>query len=340
LAVTEATIAASPEAQGLIARMAQSAADPRTLTAQGAAEWKQNLKSLVAQGESALPAIREFLAKNQDVGFDGPNGQALVGYPTLRAGLFDSLAQIGGPAAMQLMTETLAYTADPTDIAALARALEQQAPGQFRQEALDAARLTLDQVAKGQVTVADVGPLFQVLQTYGDANVATDLAASLSKWPYYATMALAGLPDGQGIPALIQQLQQSQGTGSEARNLSLRMLSQLSAQYPDAASALLDQARQNQIPDRAWRQIATGLAGDQFLMALDPSLTAPGSSSVPGLKTYHMQQGNQNFYSLPLAENSQASQRLDLINQLLSATSNPAAVAALQNVRDALTPKN
>ena len=61
-------------------------------------------------------------------------------------------------------------------------------------------------------------------------------------------------------------------------------------------------------------------------------------SALPGLKTYHIQSGNQNFYSLPVGE-AQTEQRLTLINQLLSATSSPAAQAALQAARDTLTGK-
>ncbi len=326
---------ASAQSQQALAHLVQNSDNPRTLTAQGAAEWKDNLSLLVSQGEIALPEIRDFLAKNQDVAFDAPSSRALLGYSTLRAGLFDALAQIGGESALTLLIETLHSTADPADIAALAHILETQAPGQFRQAAIDVARETLQEVARGTVNVTDVGPLFQVLQNYGDANVASEIGTLSSKWPYYSTVALAQLPDGAGIPTLVEQLQKSELTG-ESRNLNLRMLSQLGAQYPAAAAALLEQARQNQIPERAWRQIATGLAGDQFMLALDPSLTVPGMPTVPGLKTYHMQQGNENFVSLPVGDNGMVSQRLDLIGQLLTATANPSAATALQTARDTL----
>jgi hypothetical protein len=102
---------------------------------------------------------------------------------------------------------------------------------------------------------------------------------------------------------------------------------------------LLDQARQNLIPDRAWRQIATGLSGDQFMLNLDPALSGKPLSELNGFATYHMEQGNQNFVSLPVGENGLAAQRLDLIGQLLGATSNPAAIAALQSARDKLSHK-
>ena len=53
----------------------------------------------------------------------------------------------------------------------------------------------------------DVGALFQVLQNHGDATTAEALAQLRSKWNYYATMALAGLPGGEGVPSLIRQVQ-------------------------------------------------------------------------------------------------------------------------------------
>jgi len=67
---------------------------------------------------------------------------------------------------------------------------------------------------------------------------------------------------------------------------------------------------------------------------------APAAAEVqlpPGLKTYHIASGNQNFYSLPLGPDAQVQQRLALIDQLLAATSNPAAVAALRTARASLT---
>jgi hypothetical protein len=335
-ALQPSLVPASPRAQEFVARIVQAGADPKTLTAEGAAEWRQNLKSLAAEGESVIPAIRDFLTKNQDVLFTAAPGQTPPMIASLRAGLFDVLGDIGGTAALQLMTDVLRSTSIPTDIAALAGELERLAPGQFRQEVVDSARRALDQVSLGQAGVQDAGPLFQVLQNYGDANVAADLAAAAAKWPYYATVALAQMPAGNGIPALIQQLQNSD-PASETRALSYRMLAQMAAQYPDAATALLDQARQNQISDRTWRQVVAGLSGDQFMLNLDPSLAAQPLSQLPGFKTYHMQQGNQNYFSLPVGENGLAAQRLDLIGQLLGATSNPAAIAALQSARDTLS---
>src|SRR5262245_66421064 len=117
------------------------------------------------------------------------------------------MRQLRGNVVLGLLDDTLRITADPGEVAMLARHLEELAPGQYRDEALNATRETLAQVAEGK-SKTDVGPLFQVLQTYGDSSVVADLQKAMPNWQHYALMTLAGLPDGQGIPALLQQAQQ------------------------------------------------------------------------------------------------------------------------------------
>jgi hypothetical protein len=59
---------------------------------------------------------------------------------------------------------------------------------------------------------------------------------------------------------------------------------------------------------------------------------------APGLKTFHVDAMNQNFYSLPLLQATDIHQRLDVIDQLLEAAAgNPAAQAALNSARAALS---
>ena len=222
----------------------------------------------------------------------------------------------------------------------MARYLEEQAPGQYKQEVVSAARDTLDQAAAGQLQVKDPGPLFQLLQNYGDATTAADLANTAPQWQYYATMALANMSDGAGVSALIQSAKEAANSGKNANPFTLQMLAQVAGQQPEAASALVEQARQNQIPDRAWTKIVEGIAGDQYQMGKPPSDPASPGVPVSGLKTYHIESGNQNFYSLPFnlyGSPEQAAQRLAVVDQLLSATQNPAAVEALKNARAVLS---
>ena len=334
----------TPYARQLVASLTNLDLTHGPITREQAQQWKQGLQLLTQQGAAAVPAIREFLEQNQELSFSAVSGGELLGESSLRVALIDALQQIGGPEATAVMLQTLQTTALPSEIALLARNLEQLAPGQYRQETLNAVNEVLAMADKGQLAGWDVGALFQVLQNYGDASTASALAQLQSKWNYYATLALAGLPGGEGVPSLIRQMQDAAAGAGGKSSLTLQILAQIATEYPDAGAALIEQARRNQIPDGAWRKIATGLAGDQYQIGTPSELSAL-SPSLPGLKTYHIESGNQNFYSLPLGANlsgDQISQRLTLIDQLLAAASSPAAVEALQNARASLDkmPKN
>lgn len=337
-------VADSAGARQVIGQMAQVQVEGGKLTAEQAQQLKQGLQQLAAQGPAAVPAIREFLEQNQDLNF-GAEGSKSVGVPSLRAGLLAALGQIGGPEAVQVSYQVLKTTGDPLEVALSARNVEEGAPGQYHQETLDAARQALAQAGQTNSPGADVGPLFQALQAYGGSEVAADLEKLATNWNYYATMALAGLPSGQGIPSLLKLAQDSasgQGIQYEYK-LALQMLAQLSPQYPDAASALLGMVQQGQVPDKAWPQIAEGLGGNQyqFTRQLPQNAIPPGASVVTGASDTSGQ--SQTFYSTPLSTDpavaGELNQRLALVDQLLASTTNPGAVAALQRARANLTAK-
>ena len=124
----------------------------------------------------------------------------------------------------------------------MARYLEEQAPGQYRQEIVGARARRWARLRGGQLTVQDAAPLFQVLQITGDASTAADLASATPQWQYYATMALAGMNEGQGVSAPVQSAQEAARSGKTQNSFTLQMLAQVAAQQPDAASALLEQA--------------------------------------------------------------------------------------------------
>ena len=95
--------------------------------------------------------------------------------------MFDALHQIGGPEATLALTDVLHTTADPAEIGLLAHHLEEMAPGEHRQEIVSAAQEILAQSAQAPAKT-DVGPLFQVLQTYGDANSVSALQEATGQW--------------------------------------------------------------------------------------------------------------------------------------------------------------
>jgi len=306
------------------------------ITPEQAQQWKQNLQALTAQGPAAVPAIREFLDQNQEVNFRSVSGGDQLGQSSLRSAMINALSQISGPEATGALVQTLQSTTLPTEIAQLAESLEQRAPGQYRQETLTAINEVLNMASNGQLPAGwDVGALFKVLQNYGDSATTSSLEQLQGPYKYYATMSLAGMQGGDGVSALMRQVQDPAAGGK--RDFAFQMLAQVASQYPDAGSALVQQAQANQIPDAAWTKIATGLAGDQYQIGEPPSTGGADPTLTPGLKTYHIGAGNQNFYSLPVGADSQIQQRLALIDQLLGATSNPAAINALQSARATLT---
>jgi len=325
----------SPQSRQLVASLSNLEQVGRSMTTEQAAAWKQNLQQLVQQGSDSVPAIAEFLRQNKDVDFGSSVSEAL-GYGSVRRAMFDALAQIGGPEGVAATRDVLQNSADPREIALLAAALDKMAPEEHRQEAVQAARDALSMAASGKLEGADVGPLFEVLQKYGGAAVAPELEQSINQWKYYAATALAQLPDGAGVPTLIQM---AQGNTSAKIN-ALEMLAQMSVQYPDAKAVLIDQARANKIPPNIWPYLVSGLVGDEYHFQsseLDDTLSRVRPDEV---KTTHIRYGNQNLYSAPspaslTAEN--INERMAFIQQLQTMTSDPAALKALQNAQDVLT---
>ncbi len=300
-------------AQGLVARLTQAEFFNGGITPQKAEELKRSFKELSEQGAAAVPAIREYLDRFQDIDFDAVGAGRLVGYASLRMGLLDALGQIGGPEATELSLQMLQKTGDASEIGFLAKVLEKQLPPeQFRQAALTAATEALAQASIGKPDGRSVTPLFEVLQKYGDESVVGVLEQAVGRWKYPATLVLAGMPDGAGIPALIRLAQDPAIRESGIGDYALRPLAQAAAQYPEARAALVDQARLNQIPDSAWPTLAASLTGN------------------------YLQYGNQLFSSTApriVWTSDQINLRVAIIDQLAAVTSNPAGQQALQKAR-------
>ncbi len=302
------------------------------LTPEAAAEWKANMQSLIQQGATGVAAIREFMQKSVDLDF-GQAGQQLLGYSSARYAMFDALQQIGGPEALGVLLETMQTTAVPREIAYLAKNLEQQVPEQYQGDVLNAVRETLNMASAKNLGDADVGPLFEVLQRYGRASAIGDLEQAAGQWKYYATMTLAQLPDGAGVPSLIRM---AQDPNSGAKSAALEMLAQVATQYPDARAALVQQVRSDSIAPRMWPYLVSPLAGDQ--LQVQDSVLAGAANVVPSsdVKTTHIAFGNQNFISAPNPSgltSDQIAQQTALIDELLRVTSNPEAIKALQDAK-------
>src|SRR6266704_1011760 len=267
-----------------------------SVSAEQAATWKQNLRQLIGAGTQAVPAIKEFLGRNQDIDLYALPGGKQFGSDTTRQALFGALTQIGGPEAEALLRDTLRTTADPGELAILAKSLETLAPGQNREQVLSAARETLQMALDGQLTgQRDLGPLFDLFQRLGDGQSADELLAAAKNWGYYATQTLARLPDGAGIDDLIK-LATDPALGLTRTGFAYQALADAAWNQPKAAEALVQQTREGRIPLSAWSAIAEALGGIQTHIS-DGVL--PEDSTLAGgvrVRWVHLDIGNQNYY--------------------------------------------
>jgi len=113
-APTIALPAASPATRQMVAGLTNLDFSRGPITKEQAEQWKQGLQGLIAQGTSAVPAIREFLEQNQELNFGAIAGGELLGQSSLRSALINGLAQIGGPEAMSVLAQTLQGTTLPS----------------------------------------------------------------------------------------------------------------------------------------------------------------------------------------------------------------------------------
>ena len=302
-------------------------------TQEQAAEWKEHLQALVQQGRDAVPAIVEFLKQNKDLDFD-PSTSEAIGYASARKAMFDAMMQIGGSEGVSGMLQTLQTTAEPREIALLAQDLEKLAPEQHRQEAIQAAREALAMAASGKLEDTDVAPLFEVLNNYGDTSVVSELMQTARQWNYYSAIALAKVPDGGGVPTLIDLAQGS----SIGRLSALQMLAQVSIKYPEAGAALIEQASAGKISANIWPYLTPLLAGDQYHYQ-DSAFEAPPPKGDRARSSAHVAFGNQSFLMAPAVEAlmlEEIQRRLALIDTLQSVTADPDALPALERARDML----
>ena len=325
----------NPQVKELMTRLTAIGSLKGPITVQQAEAWKQALSDLAAQGPAAVAGIRDFLAKNEEIDFRRLPGGILLGELSMRIALIKTLDQIRGTEAQDLMVQTLGASTVPLEITLLGNYLEQQAPGQYRSETLNAAGEVFNMAAQGQLPDLDVGPMLQMLRNLDPATEKQTIEKLAPQYGMYAAITFAGLDASAGLPSLLRSIDSPAEGGAAGSQLGLQMLAQMSAQSPEARSALLQRVRSGQISDAAWPMIAMGLGGDQYSMFSFSADGQPEIPSLPGLKLYHMESGNQNFYSVPaaFATPDQVDQRRQLIDQLLATNPGSDAVQALKQAK-------
>jgi hypothetical protein len=311
----------------LIAELETLSGTGGPISKEQADQMKQNLADLVRQGKASVPAIRAFLDKNVETYYaDVPGGDQL-GYSSLRSSLIDTLKQIGGPDSRAAMLQVLKTSAVPSELLEVAKNLDQDAPGQNRDEILNSATVALNMASSNQLgSNVEVGPAFRVLRNYGDANTIAEVEKS-DPSSFYSAIALANLPDAQGLPTLVQM---AQNGGGSSQTIATEMIAQLAGQNAQALDALTQMAQKGEIRNSTWMRLAPILAGDQYQIGVSPDQNPPSDGSSAGNLNYSMVNGAKTA--------DQINQRVALIDKFLQMVpSGSAAAASLQHERGVLT---
>jgi len=139
------------------------------ITPEKVEKWHRNLEELIEQGTGAVPPLQEFFQSHTDVRFDSGPGTNLLEEPSLRIAFMKVLFNIPSPDNVNLQEQVLRTTTDPDEVALLARQLELQDPGTYRDLIVLTARVSLEQAKTGQWPGRDTGPLVKSLSHYGEA---------------------------------------------------------------------------------------------------------------------------------------------------------------------------
>jgi hypothetical protein len=320
----------SAEGATLIARLVRPVGDGQ-ITPDAVMAWDDKLSALVALGTKAVTAIRGFLLTNSENEWN-PAMQQVLGYRSPREALIEALRAIGGAEAESALVSTLSETMEPREIAFLARSLESLAPGQYRIEAIQAAKRSLDAQLDAVPGTAEVAPLFEVLYRLGDTSTASDLERGAAHWNYYASYALAQLPDGAGVASLVRLTERSNSNPVAAIDPAVRLLCSLSREDETAREAFLDLVRRDRIATTTWAQLAPILAGAQIQLA--EGVLASGSQlDSATAQRVHLKNGNQNFLvGMPASVRAEQMERqLAWLDQLSALVANPTAKEAIQD---------
>lgn len=328
------------DARAIVDSLASLNLSNAPLSAEQAVWFKVKLASLAAHGSQALPAIREFLQRNQDIYFDAPGSAEMAGTPSLRIAMFELVGKSAGSEAVVLLKSTFAATADPVELATLAKLLERAEPGKHHAQFAAAARETLALAASEKWDGRDVAPLFELLKQFGGTSATNDLERLVNPWFHYVPITLLELPADTGAPTLIRMAQNADGKFSLGREAFLRALAQAAVRHTSAADELVTQTKADKISTAAWTGIGAALVGNTLHFA-HPALAAP-SPARNGGRTFRIALGNQSFFETAPPDKvppNDLGDRIRLIDRLLDATTNPAALDALEGARIQLSEK-
>ena len=283
-------------------------------------------ENLIETGPAALPVIREFLARNEDVDYEtnSLNRNARGGKmptefsvpPSLRLGLFEVLKNIGGADAEKILADTLAATGRGVELAYLARVLEGMSPGKYRAIALQAAHELLAHSLADAADKTDRNFLLTTLSLLGDDSFATQAQAQLIK------------ADGTVDSAALKYLQQ---TGGE-KSIALAMQAYADPRVTDPKS-------RERLAQVALDVPGTSPQVDDFIRGV------LSDTSLPPLNRNNLAQdyadhGYQNFHDPTAEDVFKLKSRLAQLRRFLAEATEPEVIAgimeAIKDVNESL----
>lgn len=239
-------------------------------------QLNRDLQALTAFGSDAIPSIRDYLDQFEDTPLVSNERDAKVPYPTVRLALLEVLKQIGGPEAIALELVVLEQTTNPSEIAFLGAALEEQEPGSHLEQVLDASLEVLVLAAEEQLPGPEMAPVFRLLGSYNNDAAILALEKSIPVWRRYSMMALAETPEGNGVPAIVNQIQEGVERQDHAiEQFGWELLAQVAHTNPVARDYLLEATSLNVIPEELWSRIAMHAAGKEHYQMVKPEQTDP-----------------------------------------------------------------
>lgn len=260
------------------------------------------LQRLRSQGAGALVAIREYLLEGDHAG-PAP--------PALREALLNILLGLGLPQVEDLALDLLADGVAPSEVWQLGEYLETVQPGMYADVIRDAAERALIEAEPATYFPAE---FYRLLGALGNEETALILAETQADRGAYASLALATIPDGDGLSALVQGARQFEaGRDTLEGRLAVQLLAQQATQFPQAAAALIDLAERGAIPHDLWPYVLDIVAGNWVLTMEQPS------SGLIGSHTFYRPEGDQVIYRvapLPGFDDGLQSERLYLLDRL------------------------
>ncbi len=283
-------------------------------------------ESLVLQGDAAVPLIREFFNRMEDVDFTVQRDKesekerqerygrfrATLSFsqpPTLRVGLIDILAEIGGPHSEAAIAELLATTARGFEIAYVAKTLQGWlGRDAYRDEALGAAHeLLLEpvEIAGGnQFDRVSRNYLFMVLDMYDDQTFIQSAQGIFINEDGRIDRTILNYFDDVGkqhaLDAIVQALRSGRVHEDDMDNLA------------EAASRYVGV---NPQADQMFRDIMTGSQYNMEIKrdAIRSFLQSDGDTSTPGVAPHVMQARLNLINSLQFAQDDPMGRGMELL---------------------------